>query len=102
MERTPGHEPLRIAAAAPSLACAAPAFAQLTAQNITDDAGLAGTFQSEGRSGAGLAAGLYRIRVTKAGASIPARYNTQSTLGREVLTDARSGEARIDLNLTGR
>ena len=68
----------------------------------TDETGMAGTFHADGRSGTGLVAGLYRIRVTKAGTSLPARYNSQSTLGREVLTDARVGEARIDLTLTGR
>lgn len=36
----------------------------------------------------GLAPGLYRMEVTKAGANIPAKYNTESTLGVEIAADA--------------
>lgn len=36
-----------------------------------------------GDTGPGLAAGLYRVTITK-GSEIPARYNTNTTLGREV------------------
>jgi hypothetical protein len=68
----------------------------------TDKDGLSGTFQVDGRSFASLPPGLYRIRVTKDGAPIPARYNTQTTLGREVMIDPRHGDASIDLTLSSR
>lgn len=37
----------------------------------------------------GVAPGLYRVEVTKAGDNIPAKYNTETTLGQEVAADAK-------------
>jgi hypothetical protein len=68
----------------------------------TSAEGVAGAFQVEGQSLATLPPGLYRVRVTKDGTNLPARYNTQTTLGREVVTDPRQGEATIDLALRSR
>jgi hypothetical protein len=36
----------------------------------------------------GVAFGLYRVEITKPGEKIPAKYNTQTTLGQEVALDA--------------
>jgi hypothetical protein len=68
----------------------------------TDNAGSSGLFMVDGSSFASLPAGLYRIRVTKEGMSIPARYNTQTTLGRELVIAPRQGEATIELALRSR
>lgn len=54
----------------------------------------------------GLPCGLYKITVSKKGASgseeIPARYNAQTTLGREVFADPRGAAPSIELNLTSK
>ena len=73
-----------------------------TATAKTDKDGNTGTFDVGGQAFATLPPGLYRVRVTKDGATIPARYNTQSTLGREVMSDPRSGDATIELALRSR
>jgi hypothetical protein len=51
----------------------------------------------------GLQCGLYKIVVSKSGPGgeeLPAKYNTQTTLGREVCTAGRGGGNNIELNLT--
>jgi hypothetical protein len=50
----------------------------------------------------GLAPGLYRIRVTKDGVSIPARFNTQTILGKEVFHNPRAAEVSVELELASR
>jgi hypothetical protein len=72
------------------------------ATTTTDRDGVAAMFQVDGKSFATLPPGLYRIRVTKDGTNIPARYNTQTTLGREVYADPRQGDATIELALRSR
>lgn len=37
----------------------------------------------------GLAPGLYRVEITKAGENVPAQYNSETTLGQEVALDAK-------------
>lgn len=72
------------------------------ATTTTDKDGVSGLFQVEGKSFPTLPPGLYRIRVTKDGTNLPARYNTQTTLGREVYADPRQGDATIELVLRSR
>jgi hypothetical protein len=52
----------------------------------------------------GMPCGLYKITVSKieAGGSeqLPARYNSKSILGREIMSDARGGSPVFELNLT--
>jgi hypothetical protein len=68
----------------------------------TDATGTIGSFEVDGQAFADLSPGLYRIRVTKDGTNIPARYNTQSTLGREVIIESRETQAVIELALRGK
>lgn len=73
-----------------------------TATTTTDPDGASGVFQVDGKSFTSLPPGLYRIRVTKDGTNLPARYNTQTTLGREVVADPRQGDITIELPLRSR
>ena len=66
----------------------------------TDEAGRCDQYQIDGKTYRGLGAGLYKIQVTKEGTTIPARFNTQTTLGREVFHDPRMSEVTIDLYLS--
>jgi hypothetical protein len=68
----------------------------------TNVAGHCDQFEIDGKPFRGPAAGLYKIQVTKDGVPIPARFNTQTVLGREVLPDGRSGEVAVELNLRSR
>jgi hypothetical protein len=68
----------------------------------TDEAGRCDVYEIDGKPFRGLSAGLYRIQVTKDGMNIPARYNTQTTLGREVFPNPRLGEVTIELLLLSR
>ena len=72
------------------------------ATGTTDEAGRCDVYRIDGQTFRGMAAGLYKIRVTKGGAAIPARFNDQTTLGREVFHNPRMGEVTIDLNLSSR
>jgi hypothetical protein len=47
----------------------------------------------------GLAPGFYRVEITKAGETIPAKYNTDTILGREVAIDAKGIQQGIKFNL---
>ena len=47
----------------------------------------------------GVAPGLYRIEIAKAGENIPAKYNTETTLGQEVALDAAGIREGIRFNL---
>ncbi len=47
----------------------------------------------------GVAPGLYRVEVTKAGDKIPAKYNTETTLGQEVALDAEGIQKGIRFDL---
>ena len=47
----------------------------------------------------GVAFGLYRVEITKPGDNIPAKYNTETTLGQEVALDAPNIQnIRFDLH----
>ena len=50
----------------------------------------------------GLPPGVYRVAVTKDGVTIPARYNTETTLGCEVFGGGRGGSTTLALKLTSR
>jgi hypothetical protein len=71
-----------------------------TAVAKTNVQGYCGEYQIDGKMYRGLAPGLYRIQVTKDGATIPPRFNTQTILGREVFFDSRKPDATIVLDLT--
>jgi len=68
----------------------------------TDEAGRCDVYQIDGQPHRGLPAGLYKIKVTKEGVNVPARFNTQTVLGREVFHNPRMGEVTIDLYLSSR
>jgi len=56
-------------------------------------------FEVDGKQFTALPPGLYRIRVTKDGTNIPARYNTRTKLGQEVYADPRQGDVTIEFPL---
>ncbi|MFO0821913.1 MAG: hypothetical protein U0792_02150 [Gemmataceae bacterium] len=60
------------------------------------------SYQIDGRDSPGLPSGVYRIAVTKDGAKIPARYNTETTLGCEVSAGGRGGSSGLDLKLNSK
>jgi EF hand len=68
----------------------------------TNNSGQCTEYQIDGKTYSGLAAGLYRIRVTKDGASIPPRFNTQSILGQEVFDNPRVAELTVEMDLASR
>ena len=47
----------------------------------------------------GAAPGFYRIKITSPSVEIPAKYNTETTLGREIASDVASGTVGVQLNL---
>jgi hypothetical protein len=73
-----------------------------TAVGKTTPEGYCDQYQIDGKTYRGLAPGLYRIQVTKDGTAIPARFNEQTVLGREVFHDARKPDQTIVLELTSR
>jgi hypothetical protein len=77
-----------------------PGFKPATA--VTDKDGVTGTFQVDGKSATAIPAGLYRVKVTKEGTSLPARFNADTILGREVVNEPRQGGATVELALTSR
>ena len=48
----------------------------------------------------GVAPGFYRVEITKAGETIPAKYNTDTTLGQEIARDAKGIQQGIKFDLT--
>lgn len=72
-----------------------------TATGVTDNRGYCESYTIEGKTYRGLPPGLYRIQVRKEGVAIPERYNTKTTLGREIYHDPRSAEAILELKLVG-
>lgn len=47
----------------------------------------------------GVAPGLYRVEITKTGENIPAKYNTNTTLGQEVALNAEGMQKGVKFNL---
>ena len=72
-----------------------------TAQGKTDRDGMAMlSVETTDRSDRpGVTPGLYRVEITKAGENIPAKYNTETTLGQEVALDAVGVREGIRFNL---
>lgn len=69
------------------------------ATGTTDDQGFANV-KVDGAADYGMFPGVYRIVVTRgAGKDLPARYNTKTTLGREVFGGSRSAAGGIELRL---
>jgi hypothetical protein len=68
----------------------------------TDAEGRCVEYQVEGKTYRGLSAGLYRIRVTKDGVSIPLRFNTESAIGQEVFHDTRAALLPIDIDIVSK
>ena len=73
-----------------------------TAVGTTDPDGHCAEYKIDGKLFRGIAPGLYKIQVTKDGAALPARFNTQTILGKEVFHDPHRAEDSIELNLTSR
>jgi hypothetical protein len=72
------------------------------ATGTTDNEGQCAEYEIDGKTYRGLAAGLYRIRVTKDGVSIPARFNSQTTLGREIVHNARTAMVWVEIDLSSK
>lgn len=72
------------------------------AVGTTDEQGQCTEYQIDGQAYRGLPAGLYRIRVTKEGAAIAPRFNTQTTIGHEVYLDPRAAAVSIELEVMSR
>jgi hypothetical protein len=68
----------------------------------TSKSGRCTEYEIDGKTYSGLSAGLYRIRVTKEGASIPPRFNAQSILGQEVFHNPRVAEVEVVMDLASR
>jgi hypothetical protein len=71
-----------------------------TYEGTSDDYGAAAMFAA-GTSERGVSPGFYRVEITKAGESIPAKFNTETQLGQEVAKGAAGiisgGAVKIDL-----
>jgi len=71
-----------------------------TATGVTDENGLASvSAPTSGNLPPGVAPGFYRVEITMEGEVIPAKYNTGTTLGREVAVDAE-GMAQMTHKVT--
>ncbi len=69
------------------------------AEGTTDDRGMA-RMSVAGSAQRGISPGFYRIEITKAGEAIPSKYNTSTSLGQEVASDAAGlshGVATVEL-----
>lgn len=72
------------------------------AVGTTDASGRCGVYKIDGKTHRGMAPGLYKIQVTKDGSAIPAQFNSQTILGKEVFHNPREAEVYIELNLSSR
>ena len=68
------------------------------AEGITDKNGMA-MINIPGAKPPGIAPGLYRVEITKAGMDIPAKYNTETVLGQEIASDAQDIQQGISYNI---
>jgi Ca2+-binding EF-hand superfamily protein len=70
------------------------------AKGKTDASGMTAiSIQSTEPNSSGVAPGLYRVEITKAGEKIPAKYNTETILGQEVASDAPGLRTVLQFNL---
>ncbi|MBA4187098.1 MAG: hypothetical protein C0467_03685 [Planctomycetaceae bacterium] len=74
------------------------AISEVTGKTTAD--GTLSKYSVDGRELPGLPSGVYRVTVTKDGLGLPAKYNTQSTLGCEVSGGGRGGNSGYDVRLT--
>lgn len=72
------------------------------AVGTTDADGRCAEYKIDGNPHRGIAPGLYKIRITKDGAAVPAKYNTQTILGREVFPTPREAGVTLELELSSR
>lgn len=74
-----------------------------TCIDTTDDSGMAAPREA-GSAVGGVPSGFYRVEISKkegAREAVPAKYNSQTTLGIEVLSNARTGgQGHVTFNLT--
>lgn len=68
---------------------------------VTGADGSASTFTVDGQGEPGLAPGMYRVTVSKAGEDIPGAFGAQSTVGCEV-SGGRGGSGSLEIKLPGR
>ena len=70
-----------------------------SASGTTGKSGICTLKEIGGEELVGVSPGFYRVQITKSGEKIPAKYNTETTLGQEVARDAKNIEGiPIDLN----
>jgi hypothetical protein len=72
------------------------------AVGTTNEFGRCDEYKIDGKTYRGVGPGLYKIQVTKDGAAIPARFNTQTVLGKEVFHNPREAEVSIELFLVSK
>jgi len=72
------------------------------AVGTTNEFGRCAEYQIDGKTYRGIAPGLYKIQVTRDGAAIPARFNAQTVLGKEVFHNPREAEVSIELFLVSK
>jgi len=68
----------------------------------TDPDGTVTKYTVEKRELPGVAPGIYRVAVTKDGVTLPAKYNSQTTLGCEVGGGARGSSWTLDVKMTSK
>jgi len=61
--------------------------------------GTVNKYTINGSDSPGIPSGVYRIAVTKDGANIPAKFNTETTLGCEISGGGRGGSSTRELKL---
>ncbi len=69
------------------------------ASGTTDARGRCALREIGGEGPLGMSPGFYRIEITKSSENIPAKYNTETTLGQEVARDAAGNEGAISIDL---
>jgi hypothetical protein len=72
------------------------------ATGTTDADGVCTAFTSNGSTASGLPCGIYKVKIEKAGAAIPAKYNSATVLGQEIVTDGRAGQLTLEYKLSSR
>ncbi|MGA2066281.1 MAG: EF-hand domain-containing protein [Thermoguttaceae bacterium] len=70
-----------------------------TAGGTTDQFGTTTLSTAEPEALPGVSPGFYRVRITKSGDAIPARYNTDTVLGQEAAVDAQGIQAAVKFDL---
>jgi len=70
-----------------------------SASGTTDARGRCALREVDGDGTPGVSPGFYRVQITKSGENIPAKYNTETTLGQEVARDAAGNEGAIAIDL---